>query len=346
MTPRERVLAVLRGERPDRVPFTIYEKKLPQCAVERRLRNEGVCIVNRRIPAYRIERPNCQTVQYRYTENGRRRIRNVVRTPLGELSTVHEEAGFTQWQLERLFKDASDYPRLRCMVQDERVAPCYEEFAAAERWLGDDVILRPGIGPTPLHEIMIHWMGAEVFAVEWAERRDEILGLVRLMSEKHRERYRVLAEAPITHANYGGNEVPEVMGPPRFREFVVPLYDACAEFFHPRGKLLGAHLDGNNRAWADLVARSKLDYVEAFSPAPDTDMTLAEALDAWPDKIIWIHFPSSLMLASLEIIRGAARDFVRLARETNRVIIGITEDIPEDRWQQNLLAISEVINSG
>lgn len=29
MTPRKRVEAVLRGERPDRVPFTIYETKLP-----------------------------------------------------------------------------------------------------------------------------------------------------------------------------------------------------------------------------------------------------------------------------------------------------------------------------
>jgi len=28
----------------------------------------------------------------------------------------------------------------------------------------------------------------------------------------------------------------------------------------------------------------------------------------------------------------------------NRLIIGITEDIPVDRWQQNMLAISEVIN--
>lgn len=33
-----------------------------------------------------------------------------------------------------------------------------------------------------------------------------------------------------------------------------------------------------------------------------------------------------------------------MARGTNQLIIGITEDIPPDRWQQNLLAISEVID--
>lgn len=47
MTPRERVLAVLRREPVDKVPFTIYMSKIPRCSVERRLRNEGLCIVNR-----------------------------------------------------------------------------------------------------------------------------------------------------------------------------------------------------------------------------------------------------------------------------------------------------------
>jgi len=28
-----------------------------------------------------------------------------------------------------------------------------------------------------------------------------------------------------------------------------------------------------------------LDYIEAFTPAPDTDMTLAAARKAWPDKV-------------------------------------------------------------
>ena len=52
MTPRQRVLAVLHHQRPDKVPLTIYEGKIPQCAVERRLRNEGLCIVNRHHRGY------------------------------------------------------------------------------------------------------------------------------------------------------------------------------------------------------------------------------------------------------------------------------------------------------
>lgn len=343
MNPRDRVLAVLRGERPDKVPFTVYECMIPQCAVERRLRNEGLCIVNRHHEGYRSRTPNCTRETYRYREEGKPRIRTIIRTPVGEISTVVQPADFTQWTVERHFKSPEDYRVLQFMVEDKVYSPAYTAYRDAEEWMGADVILRGGVGSNPLHRIM-GWMGLERFAVEWHERRDEVLKLEAAMRENKRQVYRIVAESPVTHANYGGNEVPEVMGVERFERFVMPLLQECAEAFHREGKLLGSHLDGNNRAWAHLVAESGLDIVEAFTPAPDTDMSLQDALQAWPDKVLWINFPSSLHLASIGKIKQTTRRFVELGRETNRVIVGITEDIPQDRWQQNLLAISKVIN--
>ncbi|MBT4814500.1 MAG: hypothetical protein HON70_02315 [Lentisphaerae bacterium] len=344
MTPRERVMAVLRGEPVDKIPFTIYEGMIPQCSVERQLRNDGLCIVNRQQPVCGVRTPGCRTETHTYAEDGKPRVKRVTYTPVGEVSEVREPAGFTSWAVEKLFKGPEDYSVLKHMVACREYFATYDRYVTAEQWMGEDVILRGGIGLTPLHEIMISWMGVETFAFEWLDRRDEVLELERVMRESRRGGYPILADSPITHANYGGNEVPEVMGVPRFKEFCVPCYEECAELFRPKGKLQGTHLDGNNRPWAAAVAAAPLDYIEAFTPAPDTDMSLAEALDAWPDKVLWINFPSSLHLASLEVIRETTRDFVALGRETNRVIIGITEDIPKDRWQESLLAISEVVD--
>jgi len=343
MTPRQRVLAALHKEPTDQVPFTIYESKIPQCAVERRLRNEGLCIVHRHVHALASSAPNCIWRDYTYTENGRRRIRTEIETPAGTLSSVAEPAGFTSWTIEHLFKGPEDYRSLLAMTEDTQYRPNYDAFAAAEKWMGEDIIMRGGVGGQPLHTIMIHWMGLEVFAVEWMERRDEILKLVDAMNRELRQVFPLVAAAPITHANFGGNEVPEVMGPKRYREFCLPLIEECAEHFHRHGKLLGSHMDGNNKPWAPDLASSGLDYIEAFTPSPDTDLTLAEALAAWPDKVLWANFPSSVHLASLETIRRTTRELIEAARGTHRLILGITEDIPEDRWQGNLLAISEVI---
>jgi hypothetical protein len=344
MTPRQRVEAVLRGEVPDKVPFTIYESKLPQCAVERQLRNEGLCIVNRRYPVVRTHTPNVCSESFPYTENGVSYVRRVIHTPVGDLFTIDRPAGFTTWHLAKLFQKPEDYKALLFMVKDQQFEPDYAAFARAQEMLGEDLILRAAIGLTPLHQIMISWMGIETFAVEWAERRDEIDRLYEAMVENHRKIYPIVAQSPALHANYGGNETGDVMGRPRFARYVIPLYDEAAEVFHQHGKRVGAHLDGNNKVWADLVADSGLDYVEAFTPAPDTNMTLAEALEVWRGKVLWINFPSSVHVSPIEEIEATARQILQDAAGEHRLIIGITEDVPEERWQGNLLAISRAIN--
>ncbi len=41
MTPRERIMAALHGDMPDRIPFTCYSGLLPRGETERWLREEG-----------------------------------------------------------------------------------------------------------------------------------------------------------------------------------------------------------------------------------------------------------------------------------------------------------------
>ena len=96
-------------------------------------------------------------------------------------------------------------------------------------------------------------------------------------------------------------------------------------------------------AWAKAVARSGLDYVEAFTPSPDTDMSLSDALAAWPSKVVWANFPSSVHLAGEAAVESTARRLIHEARPGDRFILGITEDVPEDRREGNLAAIARAI---
>ena len=343
MTPRRRVESILRGDMPDKVPLTMYECMIPQCTAERQLRNEGCCVVFR-TSVYATHTPNVETYTESLTIDGVPHVRTVHRTPVGEISSLGRPAAFTTWTIEHLFKGPEDYRVLASMVRDQQYVETYDAYSRKEEELGEDFILRAALGGTPLHTIMISWMGVETFAVEWAERRDEIDALCDLMTGRQREVYELVAQSPASHANYGGNEVPEVMGVERFAEYCVPLYDEAAAVLHERGVLLGSHLDGNNRAWAHLVAASGLDYVEAFTPPPDCDMSVREALDAWPGKFLWINFPSSAHLLTTDEIEQVTESLIAEAAPGNRFIIGITEDMPPDRWQGNMLAISRAIN--
>ena len=341
LTPRQRVELALRGEPVDRVPFTIYECMIPQCSVERDLRNRGLGILNRR-PVFRTLSPNVKVHQEIWWEGTRRLTRVFYETPVGTVSLLDEAAGFTTWHHEKLLKTPEDYKVILFMIEDEVYVPNYDAYKQAEQDFGDDAIFRTTFGLEPLQTLISGpYMKMEVFCTEWMDRQDEILKLYHALVEKRREVYSLVAESPASHANYGGNVTPEIIGLKTFEKYYVPHYNEAAEIMHRHGKLIGCHFDANCKLLAKAIAGTDLDYIEAFTPAPDTDMTLAEARQAWPKKTLWLNFPSSLHLRDPAEIETAARHLLTEATRTEGLLMGVTENMPLDRWQQSCTAIMD-----
>ena len=113
-------------------------------------------------------------------------------------------------------------------------------------------------------------------------------------------------------------------------DYVLPHWEKVAAIFHEEGKMLGCHLDANNKLWAEEVGASGLDWIEAFTPAPDTDMTVAEARKVWSGKVLFINFPSSVHLQKASVIAATTRQILKEAAPGDRLIIGITENVPEN----------------
>ncbi len=341
MTPAERVERALRGGHADKVPFTIYEAKIPPCAAERQLRNRGLCILNRK-SVFRTHRPNVKVTQHTYWEADKQLVRTVYDTPVGSISTLVEPVGFTTWRHERMFKRPEDYKVILFLLQDERDEPCYEAFAQAQRDFGPDAYFRAALGLEPLQALISgEFLGMEDFCIEWMDRRDEILKLYDQIVQNRRRIYPIVAASPASHANYGGNVVPEVIGPDNFRRYYVPHYNEAAEVLHKHGKLIGCHYDANCGLLAEAIGATDLDYIEAFTPAPDTDMTLRQARQAWPNKVLWVNFPSSVHLRSDEEVERVTMDLLEQAGTPDGLLMGVTEDMPPDRWQRSCTAIMD-----
>jgi hypothetical protein len=107
---------------------------------------------------------------------------------------------------------------------------------------------------------------------------------------------------------------------------------------------VGVHLDGLTKPYAADLRDSPLDYIEALTPPPDCDVSVAEAHQFWPDKALWVNFPSSVHLESLDRIRQVTRELLSEARPHRRFLLGITEDVPPDRWADNFRAILNEVN--
>ena len=341
-TPRQRVEAALRGGHADKVPCTIYECKIPHCTAEREMRNRGLCIVNRHLSMCDEHRPNVKTHTVHTLEDGRSMVREYNETPHGTLTVGYEDAGFTKWHHEYMFKTPDDYRALAFYLADAQFAPNYDALREAERYAGEDIIFRAALGAEPLQQLISSTvMAMETFCIEWMERRDELLRLFDIIVEKRRQVYPLVAASPAGHANYGGNVVPEIIGLETFEQYYVPHYDEAAEVMHKHGKLIGTHLDANCKLLSKAIAGTALDYIEAFSPAPDTDMTVAEARAAWPDKVLWLNYPSSAHLWPDDRVEALACDLVDQNGGPDGLLMGITEDIPEGRWRDSIPTIMD-----
>jgi hypothetical protein len=348
MNGRERLGAIFEGQLADRIPFALKGWRLPQCQAERELRNRRMAILDSR-PVYSVRSPNVHAETCTYTRDGANFRRVRIATPAGELSTLGQHGGGAKtevnfWRLEFMFKGPEDYASLIAMYRDRSYAAEYDTLLRAEAELGEDAFFKTMAPGAPIHEIIYGIMGIERFAVEWSERRDEVLKLHRVISENQRRVYDIVAASPARVVGCGGNYSPEVLGKRRFADYVIPHWQEAADILHAGGKLLGCHLDANNAAWAEEVGTSPLDWIEAFTPSPDTDMSLAEARAAWPGKTLFINFPSSVHLADEEVIRETTKQLVRESAPGDRFVIGITENVPDSRWRTSFRVIMDTLD--
>lgn len=333
LTPKERVMRVMRKQEPDRTPFTIYATQISTTAAERELRNRGMCILNWKSHSWRIFYKGTDVKEIAWTtEDGKHFLRHVYSTPYGDLTTLRERKGFTSftyWIHEHMFKGPEDYKKIHYMLSNAVVIPDYDGIAKLVKESGDDVFVRDGIQYEPLQNLIAgDFMDAMTFSLEWYDNRDEILKLMNDFIEINRQMYKITAEGPCEVVQYGGNVTPEIIGPKMFEEYYLPHYYEAAEILHKHGKIIGSHFDADNTTIMDLLASSALDYVESYDPVMSP--SVAVAMEKLKDKVICINWPSGWHLRPLDEMPGLTMDLIKQA-DPSRFVIGISENIPPDR---------------
>jgi len=231
MTPRQRIRAVLHGDLPDQVPLTIYWLMLPRGERERRLRQAGLAIVER-MPLYWEERPHCDLIRHEYRESGVLTVRETIRTPVGDVSSVRKLglAYNSEMRTEFFIKRPEDYRVVEYMLRVTLYHADYEAFYVAQERLGEDGYVLPHIGYSPLMMMLVELMGLERFSLDMVEHPDEFFSLYELLCERRRELYRLYADSPAEAVLYCGNVVPHVIGRKRFEQYVIPCYNECADY--------------------------------------------------------------------------------------------------------------------
>ena len=132
MNAHERIVAALRGEMPDRVPWTIYASLMPRGSLERQLRNRGLGLIVHQ-SVYSVDRPNVRLAERSVDEGGESITVRTYQTPVGELTEKRRtESGYnSSWAFEHFVKEPRDYEVLEYVIRDGAFRANYDPFLRA-----------------------------------------------------------------------------------------------------------------------------------------------------------------------------------------------------------------------
>ena len=294
MNSRERLLRVLRGMEPDRVPISLYEfdgfydswiYDYPEY-VEILDYAEGKTD-KMYFWSPRSERPvlfygvvdeeNVRRVRWR--EGNSTYTKTVIETPRGRLySITREDDGVhTSWTVERLCKSAEDAEKIFSLPY-EPWRPEVDSFFALDKKLGGSGIPMGDIADALCSTVGL--FGLTRFLKIYMKRRSLIFDLMDLFQERIRNYLRHLLEmGAVTLYRIIGPEyaTPPFLSPRDFDRLVLPYDAELVELLHSYGGMARLHSHGKVKQVLPSFKEMKVDAVDPLEPPPDGDVELREA---------------------------------------------------------------------
>lgn len=355
VSKKEDVLTALRGGMPRRIPWTTYQNMLPRGEAELALRSQGLALVFP-IPLTSPDLyqwgPNVEIAERTIVDNGQALKRITYRTPVGELTELKREgyapgmAGFgSAWMLEFMIKRPSDYEILEYLVREQKCTLNNEAIIQTQMEAGDDGIVVCKTGKVPFQLLWMEYTGMERICEDLADNPEPVERVMQAMIERDRALWKAIAASPAEVVSCSDNISADLVSPKLFEKHFLPYYAVLAEIVNLKQRPLVIHCDGLIRGLAQSIKQlPKGVVIEAFTPPPMFDYSIAEARAEWGDRPIWINFPSSVHLSTPEEVEAVTREILRQAAPGNGFLIGMTENMPARCWPQSMAAIGRVLN--
>ena len=344
MTPRQRVLAALRNQETDRVPLTVYSGLIGSDEDVLALLGGHVTLIHWS-SAHRTEYRRTTFRSEKFTVDGEEHQRNFIETPAGTICRTYrfDPTYHSAWAIDSYVKKPADWDVLRFMFEDAVCTPDYDAWLERQKQQGERGVQNTAVGRTPFQCLAYEYLGVEQLSLDYYDYPEKVQAVLQVMLERQNELDKLYAESPAEVINFPDNITSIVVGRDRFAKYCMPRYRHMAQALCGTGKILVAHMDGMLRNLAGLIAEAPLTSLEAFTPAPDSDVSVADARRFWPGKQIWINYPSSVHLFPPDVIYRQTRTLLDEAAPVRGFLIGITENVPPTVWRQSMATIDKAI---
>jgi hypothetical protein len=327
----------------------MYDDLFPRAEVEdevRHLFGDRIGLL-RWSAVHRLETPHCRTVTEEHYEGEMRWERTTLYTPAGSLyqDRVYEPVYNSGAFIKRYVEEPQDYEILWAYLEDGQVLPDYERYQRDQAKLGDEGLPLAAVERSPYQQLWVEWVDIDRLAGHMTDCPDRVQKTVDILNRRARQIFEIVYHSPAALIDFPDNITAPMIGLKRFLQYNVPLYNELADMLAERSVPVFVHMDGNLKPLWKAIAESKVGGLDSFSPTPDNDTSVAEAIRMWPEKRLFVNFPSSVHLRSYEEIRTEAVNILEAGGHTGRLEIQFSESVPYFAWRNSFQAIADAVES-
>lgn len=367
MTPRERILAVYRGDTPDVVPYMLdlshwfYHRHHLPWDLSRVYEDPETELIDyhRRIGAgfylpnlgsfYSVTfPPDVQVTTSKDEVDGSPEITWQIRTPLGQLERRRrwEEQtyawGIRHWgiQNERDLQVFGDAMSRRSFM------PKWDHYRAWTNEVGDNGVVYLPAGYSAMGQLLNYWMGIEGVAYALVDYPDTLREIVEVVNANNLQLIDLLAGSPAEIIIMGDNFSSDVQPPPFFRRWSAAYYEEAIRRLHDAGKFVAVHIDGRLRGALGMIRAANADCGDAITPTPLGDLTAAQCREeAGPDFILSGGVSPDLWLptAPLETFREKVIEWLELRKASSRLIANAGDQVPPGADEDRIKLMGELV---
>ncbi len=338
-TMRERMLAVHRGQDLDRVPFVQYDSISAT--------NHEICDAIGRdnmgllrwCGVHRLEQPNCRMDAEALRGDGLEGVKTTMVTSEGTLEQVkwYDPTYHTAATAEHFVKKPEDYRILACFLRDTVVVEDTTTLDAAISDMGDDGLPLVAVARTPYQQLWVQWVSLTDLCFHLVDLEDTMEEIVVLLDDIQQRIcdvvWKVSGRIEIPFVDIPDNVTAPTIGENYFRRFCVGPYRRLSDMLAERDIPVIVHMDGDLKPLWKAIPETGIRGIDSFSPPPDNDTSVAEAVAMWPDMRILLNFPSSIHMADPQRIYQTTGQILDQGGHTGRIWIQISENVPPGRWK-------------
>ncbi len=358
MTGKERFLAVLKGENPDRIPWTprldiwfdyhtcrgsLPEKYKNKTLEEIRI-DIGADMSARNGKVYEEIYKNCE-ITYEKKDNV---LSKTITTPKGVLVERYRDDPneMQSVKIEHFIKSDKDYELMECFYSNLKYEERDEDYLAYEKEVGKRALPLCNNVDVPIALILRELIGYNRAYYELADNRSRIDSLHEVICRNHDQLQEVISGSPGKLFLHGKHFDSQMTPPPLFEEYVLPYLQGFCDEMERQKKWVAIHQDADASRLLELIKKAGVHVADCFCSYPMVPVTIEKAFEVWGDDIvIWGGIPSTILCPSLYDEKMFKKMVHNIMEKISgrRVILAVADNVMPEADIERVRYISRLI---